>query len=72
MRNRNRLEKLEARYTTNEMIVFIPAALDDSIPEGCTMKRVFSDGIMTDTILNEKEYLEEISSCDNLISIGEA
>ena len=71
-----RLKKLEAIHTKDEMIVFIPSVLvgmvDVIIPKGSTLKRVFSGKTVTDTILSEKEYLEEISNCDNLISIGEA
>jgi len=71
-----RLKKLEARLSKDEMIVFIPAALvgmiDVTIPEGSTLRRAFNGKSIIDTILTHKEYLEEISNCDNLISIGEA
>ena len=69
---KNRLKKLEARYSTDELILYIPSVLDDSIPEGAILKRIFSGKTSTDQVLTYSEYEDEIHECNNLITIGEA
>ncbi|MBA1419985.1 MAG: hypothetical protein FAF03_03765 [Epsilonproteobacteria bacterium] len=70
MSNKFRVQKLETIHSKDEMVVFISPELDETMPKGSILKRVFNGTTVTDTILSEAEYLKEVSNHDNIINVG--
>ena len=65
----SRLKKIEDALMQNDVIVYISHHLDDAIPQGLYGKIINGQDL---TILSCEEYIQEISTCRNLITIGEA
>ena len=65
----SRLERLEDAHIADEVTVYISHHLDSTIPDGLYGRVTNGQAL---TILSSDEYIEEISTCKNLITIGEA